>query len=275
MVWVFYQQQYYTGVRSDTSLALWMSVAQSLLLLRMSSRRLRYDAILDVEYTAVVVQRIEKSLEDNPMSKGVAERGKCTNTPYFSFVDLVDLPPSPCYYIRKLGGSLPVTGNSQTFNSQLKMLCIQIFAWRNIYYVTESAQPWRTKQLCLCFHQQEPSINSFSLKEFVWSFEYSLNTILTSSLFFFRPSARAPSLPASVQDPHSATPLPMSPAWNPSSHTPCCGNDDNYVSDSMSIYTDAILAGPPLYWLKDGCFATMRLSLRLINTCPNFHDGKY
>ena len=36
-----------------------------------------------------------------------------------------------------------------------------------------------------------------------------------------------------------------------------------------------IVVAPPLYWLRDSCFTTMRLSLYLINTCPNFHDGKY
>ena len=35
------------------------------------------------------------------------------------------------------------------------------------------------------------------------------------------------------------------------------------------------MAAPPPYWLRDGCFAMMRLSLRLINTRPNFLDGKY
>jgi len=32
--------------------------------------------------------------------KGVVECGKCTNTHYFFFVDLTDLPPSPSYYMR-------------------------------------------------------------------------------------------------------------------------------------------------------------------------------
>ena len=36
-----------------------------------------------------------------------------------------------------------------------------------------------------------------------------------------------------------------------------------------------IVAAPPPYWLRDSCFTNMRLSLRLINTRPNFHDGKY
>ena len=36
-----------------------------------------------------------------------------------------------------------------------------------------------------------------------------------------------------------------------------------------------IVVAPPPYWLRDRCFTTMRLSLHLINTCPNFHDGKY
>ena len=36
-----------------------------------------------------------------------------------------------------------------------------------------------------------------------------------------------------------------------------------------------IVVTPPPYWLKDSCFTTMRLNLRLINTCPNFHDSKY
>ena len=36
-----------------------------------------------------------------------------------------------------------------------------------------------------------------------------------------------------------------------------------------------IVVAPPPYWLRDSRFTTMRLSLHLINTCPNFHDGKY
>ncbi|EDR11759.1 uncharacterized protein LACBIDRAFT_313467 [Laccaria bicolor S238N-H82] len=52
--------------------------------------------------------------------------------------------------------------------------------------------------------------------------------------------------------------IPMTPAWNPSSQTPRRGND----------------ASSP-YWLRDGCFANMRLSLRLINTKPNFHKGEH
>ena len=36
-----------------------------------------------------------------------------------------------------------------------------------------------------------------------------------------------------------------------------------------------IVVAPPLYWLRDSRFTTMRLSLRLINACPNFHNGKY
>ncbi|EDQ99458.1 uncharacterized protein LACBIDRAFT_316533 [Laccaria bicolor S238N-H82] len=80
-----------------------------------------------------------------------------------------------------------------------------------------------------------------------------------------------------------STPLPnledilMTPAWNPSSQTPHRGDDGNYVSDddSKSIDTDAIVAASSLYWLKDGCFANMRLSLHLINTNPNFHNGQH
>ncbi|EDR01947.1 uncharacterized protein LACBIDRAFT_310187 [Laccaria bicolor S238N-H82] len=52
--------------------------------------------------------------------------------------------------------------------------------------------------------------------------------------------------------------IPTTPAWNPSSRTPCCGND----------------ATSP-YWLRDDCFTNMRLSLRLINTNPNFHRGEH
>jgi hypothetical protein len=37
--------------------------------------------------------------KDKGQTKGVAERGKCTNTHYFFFMDLADLPPSPSYYI--------------------------------------------------------------------------------------------------------------------------------------------------------------------------------
>ena len=36
-----------------------------------------------------------------------------------------------------------------------------------------------------------------------------------------------------------------------------------------------IVVAPPPYWLRDSHFATMRLTLRLINTHPNFHDSKY
>ena len=36
-----------------------------------------------------------------------------------------------------------------------------------------------------------------------------------------------------------------------------------------------IVVAPPPYWLGDSHFTTMRLSLHLINTCPNFHDSKY
>lgn len=69
----------------------------------------------------------------------------------------------------------------------------------------------------------------------------------------------------------------MTPAWNPSSKPPRRGDDGNYVSDSdsKSIDTDAIVAASSPYWLKDGCFANMRLSLRLINTNPNFHNGQH
>ncbi|EDR04562.1 uncharacterized protein LACBIDRAFT_330494 [Laccaria bicolor S238N-H82] len=54
--------------------------------------------------------------------KGVAECGKCTNTPYFFLMDLVDLPPSHSYYISPglylSPTSAPAsvsTENSQTF----------------------------------------------------------------------------------------------------------------------------------------------------------------
>ena len=36
-----------------------------------------------------------------------------------------------------------------------------------------------------------------------------------------------------------------------------------------------IVVAPPLYWFRDSHFTAMRLSLHLINTCPNFHNGKY
>ena len=36
-----------------------------------------------------------------------------------------------------------------------------------------------------------------------------------------------------------------------------------------------IVVAPPPYWLRDSRFTTMRLSLRLVNSRPNFHDGKY
>ena len=36
-----------------------------------------------------------------------------------------------------------------------------------------------------------------------------------------------------------------------------------------------IVVAPPPYWLRDSCFTNMRLSLHLINTHPNFHNGKY
>ena len=36
-----------------------------------------------------------------------------------------------------------------------------------------------------------------------------------------------------------------------------------------------VVVAPPPYWLRDSHFTTMRLSLRLINTHPNFHDSKY
>ena len=36
-----------------------------------------------------------------------------------------------------------------------------------------------------------------------------------------------------------------------------------------------IVVAPPLYWLGDKRFTTMRLSLHLINTRPNFHNSKY
>ena len=48
-----------------------------------------------------------------------------------------------------------------------------------------------------------------------------------------------------------------------------------FLIQNQSIYTDAIVAAPPPYWLRDSNFTTMRLSLCLINTCPNFHNGKY
>ena len=92
------------------------------------------------------------------------------------------------------------------------------------------------------------------------------------------PAAFLPLTPA-IEVPSTPLPnsedIPMSPAWNPSLHTPYCGDDGNYVFDSKSIYTDEFGAAPPPYWLRDGCFAMMRLSLCLINTFPNFHDGKY
>ncbi|KIJ91033.1 hypothetical protein K443DRAFT_135571 [Laccaria amethystina LaAM-08-1] len=55
--------------------------------------------------------------------------------------------------------------------------------------------------------------------------------------------------------------IPTSPAWNPSLHTPCPGDD----------------ASPP-YWLRDSCFNGMKLSLQFIHTYPDFfnrkHEGK-
>ena len=48
-----------------------------------------------------------------------------------------------------------------------------------------------------------------------------------------------------------------------------------FLIQSQTIYTDAIVVAPPLYWLRDSCFTNLRLSLHLINTHPNFHDGKY
>ena len=35
------------------------------------------------------------------------------------------------------------------------------------------------------------------------------------------------------------------------------------------------MVAPPPHWLRDSRFTTMRLSLLLTNTHPNFHDGKY
>ena len=48
-----------------------------------------------------------------------------------------------------------------------------------------------------------------------------------------------------------------------------------FLIQIQSIYMDAIVVAPPLYWLRDSCFTTTRLSLHLINTHPNFHDCKY
>ncbi|EDQ98682.1 uncharacterized protein LACBIDRAFT_335748 [Laccaria bicolor S238N-H82] len=59
--------------------------------------------------------------------------------------------------------------------------------------------------------------------------------------------------------------IPTTPAWNPSSRTPHRGNDD----------TEAVMAATSPYWLRDDCFTNMRLSLRLINTNPNFHRGEH
>jgi len=84
----------------------------------------------------------------------VAERGKCTNTHYFFFVNLAD--PSPhllykvcfsefqcffeCFFVLwswLLESTVPTTSaylpiNLRTFKSQSKMLCLQVFTWRNI-----------------------------------------------------------------------------------------------------------------------------------------------
>ncbi|EDR09236.1 uncharacterized protein LACBIDRAFT_326667 [Laccaria bicolor S238N-H82] len=100
---------------------------------------------------------------------------------FLSWIWLTSLPLLLYKLLGKLVCSLPVTGNSQTFNSKLKMLCIQILAWRNIDYVKKAlshgvqsgfVSPFVNKSLYV--------VNSFSHKEFVWSFEYGLNTILTS-----------------------------------------------------------------------------------------------
>ncbi|KIK00164.1 hypothetical protein K443DRAFT_100841 [Laccaria amethystina LaAM-08-1] len=61
-----------------------------------------------------------------------------------------------------------------------------------------------------------------------------------------------------------STPLPnpeemsTSPAWNPSSRTPNRGDN-----------------APPPYWLVESCFNGMRISLRILHTNPDFHNGKY
>ncbi|EDR05600.1 uncharacterized protein LACBIDRAFT_329631 [Laccaria bicolor S238N-H82] len=98
---------------------------------------------------------------------------------FLSWIWLTSLPLLLYKLLGKLVCSLPVTGNSQTFNSKLKMLCIQILAWRNIDYVKKAlshgvqsgfVSPFVNKSLYV--------VNSFSHKEFVWSFEYGLNTIL-------------------------------------------------------------------------------------------------
>ena len=89
----------------------------------------------------------------------------------------------------------------------------------------------------------------------------------------FLPVAPAIELPSTpLPNPED---IPTSPAWNPSSQTPRHGDDGNYIFDSKSVCTDTFVAAPPPYWLRDGCFTMMRLSFRLINTRPNFHDGKY
>ena len=91
-----------------------------------------------------------------------------------------------------------------------------------------------------------------------------------AAFLLLAPAIEVPSTP--LPNPED---IPTTPAWNPGSHTPQCGDDGNSVFHPKSVYTDTVGAAPLPYWLRDGCFTMMRLSLHLINTCPNFHDGRY
>lgn len=69
--------------------------------------------------------------------------------------------------------------------------------------------------------------------------------------------------------------MPASSAWDPSSHTPLHG-DGKYGSDSScQLYLHYSPTVPPPYWLADSCFNGMRLSLRVSNSTPDFHNGKF
>ena len=88
----------------------------------------------------------------------------------------------------------------------------------------------------------------------------------------------------SASMPHAdipSTPLPdpaemsTSPAWNPSSRTPNRGDNGKYNIGFSPSYGYNSPAAPPPYWLADSCFNGMRISLRILHTNSDFHNGKY
>ena len=88
----------------------------------------------------------------------------------------------------------------------------------------------------------------------------------------FTPHADVPSTPLpAIED------IPLTPAWNPGSRTPNRGDNGKYKFQPsfyvIKCYNSR--TAPPPYWLADSCFDGMRISLRILHSNPDFHNGKY